>query len=345
MQKKGKMALLISWLKWRSKIIGGVILFMINYILVAALMHLPMEAIWYSTLLNSFIGVWASLWDLYRYFKKVDCLYEAYQNCQHSLESLPAVSQPMDELYQQIISSLFEALGLLKNQTKRQTEELQDYYTLWTHQIKTPIAAMHLVLQNQKYQSEEGQQNSMILPLEGELFKVEQYVEMAMQYLRLGSMSQDLVLKHYELYAIVTKSLQKQAVSFMNKRLSIDLQSFEKVIITDEKWLQFVIEQLISNSIKYTKMGGITIRLDEKGRLEIKDTGIGIQSEDLPRIFERGFTGYNGRMHKKSTGIGLYLCKEVIQRLSHQIQVESKVGVGTSVYLSFQSENELTLQE
>ena len=335
MQRKNKVKLLTSWLKWRSKMMAGILLLMVNYVIVAALMHMNLDAVIYSTLLGCFVGAWLGVWDFYSYAKRMEMLYRTYLNCHHTLEMMPTAKQPIETMYQEIITALNEELGTLKNQTKRQAEEMQDYYTLWTHQIKTPIAAMHLVLQNQKYQQQERQEGSMILQLEGELFKVEQYVEMAMQYLRLGSMSQDLVLKKYELYEIVTKALQKQAVSFVNKKLSIDLQPFEKNIITDEKWLQFVIEQLISNSIKYTQSGGITIRLDEKGRLEIKDTGIGIQSEDLPRIFDRGFTGYNGRMHKKSTGIGLYLCKEVIQKLSHLISVESKVGEGTSVYLSF----------
>lgn len=215
---------------------------------------------------------------------------------------------------------------------ERQTAQ-NDYYMMWAHQIKTPIAAMKLLLENS---SEDFSKKRFLL--KEELFKIEQYVEMALHFQRLQSMEADLVLEECELSDLLKQSVRKYSVLFINKGVSLRLDDKLLLpILTDEKWFDFCIEQLLSNSIKYTapKTGVISIYLSkqEEDTLVFEDNGIGIRSEDLPRIFERGFTGYNGRMDKKSTGIGLYLCKQILDRLGNEIRVESREGKGTKIFL------------
>lgn len=206
-----------------------------------------------------------------------------------------------------------------------------DYYVMWTHQIKTPIAAMRLLLESGEQESKE------LYLMRGELFKIEQYAEMALAYQRLESISSDLVLQEHDLYTLLKQTVKKFSLLFINKGLSLDLDQPQATIVTDEKWFTFCIEQFLSNSIKYTNQGKVSIRTETRGEdtcLLIEDTGIGIRPEDLPRIFERGFTGYNGRMDKRSTGIGLYLCRRVLDQIGITVKVDSKVNEGTRVTLT-----------
>ena len=167
----------------------------------------------------------------------------------------------------------------------------------------------------------------------GGRIKIEQYVEMVLGYLRLGSDTTDYVLRSCGLDGLLRQSVRKFARLFILKKISLDLQETGKTVLTDEKWLAFVIEQLLSNALKYTPEGG-RIRIFGDGEtLVIADSGIGIRPEDLPRVFEKGFTGYNGREDKKSTGIGLYLCSQVMDRLNHGISITSRPGQGTLVRL------------
>ena len=165
-----------------------------------------------------------------------------------------------------------------------------------------------------------------------ELFKIEQYVEMVLTYLRMESMSSDMVLQWYAADDIVKQAVKKYSQLFILKKIALRMDMPEEMILTDEKWLAFVVEQILSNALKYTSEGTVSIYMKEK-ELVIEDTGIGIQEEDVPRVFEKGFTGFNGRRDKKSTGIGLYLCKTILDRLGHGIRIESKVGEGTKVFL------------
>ncbi|HBH94765.1 MAG TPA: hypothetical protein DDX91_03380, partial [Ruminococcaceae bacterium] len=164
------------------------------------------------------------------------------------------------------------------------------------------------------------------------LFKIEQYVEMVLNYIRLGDDSSDLVFEEYSIDGIIKQAVHKYAPQIIRKRIALKYEPKGDLrIVTDEKWLLFIIEQLLSNAVKYTEKGEIEIKVTDDKKLIITDTGIGIENEDLPRIFEKGFTGYNGRADKKSTGLGLYLCKLTVDKLSHRIEVKSTVGKGTSV--------------
>ena len=230
-------------------------------------------------------------------------------------------------------------------------EEMTDYYTMWAHQIKTPIFALRLLLQENPTVNKEALT---------ELFKIEQYVEMVLGYLRTEDMSSDLKLSRCALDSIIREQIHKYAGIFISKKLSLTYEGISKNVLTDEKWLGFVIGQILSNALKYTRTGGIRISLkDVPGNsqntedisnmispspvtLIIEDTGIGIRKEDLPRIFEKSYTGVNGRENNRATGIGLYLSKKIMKRLDHRIYVTSEEGKGTKVFLEF-SQNVLTM--
>lgn len=211
----------------------------------------------------------------------------------------------------------------------RRSSDMIDYYTMWAHQIKTPIAAMHLLIQDDGSEYEHE--------LKQELFKIEQYVQMVLQYLRLESDYTDFVIRKLELDSVIKQSVKKFAGQFIRKKLSLVYEETGETVLSDEKWLSFVIEQLLSNALKYTVKGKISIYMEKDKTLVIEDTGIGISIEDLPRVFEKGFTGYNGRTDKKSTGIGLCLCKRICEKLGHRIWIESVSGEGTKVKIRLKS--------
>lgn len=229
---------------------------------------------------------------------------------------------------------LFEKLALLEMDKKNRAIEereklndLMDYYTLWAHQIKTPIAASSLLVREIEDKKVKNQ-------LEQELFKIESYVNIVLQYLRLESFHEDLVLKKENLEDLVKEIVKKYAIFFIQKGLSLNLHDLDRTIITDRKWFVVILEQVLSNSLKYTSQGGIEIYFQED-TLYIKDSGLGIQDADLLRVFERGFSGYNGRLTQQSSGLGLYLSKKIADELGHQISISSQVGQGTTVMISF----------
>ena len=164
-----------------------------------------------------------------------------------------------------------------------------------------------------------------------ELFKIEQYVGMVLSYLRLNSDFTDFVIRKYSLEELVRQAVRKYAPLFIRKKIRLELMDVDVTVLTDEKWLSFVLEQILSNALKYTDRGRIKMYLEEPKILVIEDTGIGIAPEDLPRICEKGFTGYNGRTDKAATGIGLYLCREILTKLSHTLNITSEPGVETQV--------------
>ena len=210
-------------------------------------------------------------------------------------------------------------------ETARQTDrrESLDYYTTWIHQIKTPISTMKMILE-----SEDTDEHRELL---AELFRIEQYVEMVLMFLRLDSDTTDYVIREYDLDAIIRQAVRKFAGEFIARKIQLVYEPVNTKVITDEKWLSFVVEQVLSNALKYTPAGSISISLETPKTLCIRDTGMGIAPEDLPRIFEKGYTGYHGRADKKASGIGLYLCKRVCSNLGHTITAKSKVDTGTTI--------------
>ena len=236
---------------------------------------------------------------------------------------LPEPSGLLEKDYQEVISKLKEEQEFYRQKTTSDYNNMVEYYTIWAHQIKTPIAAMRLNLQA------EDSENSR--KLMGDLNRIESYVEMVLTFLRLDSNSTDYLIKEYDLDEIIRPAVRKFSREFILKRLSLEYEGVNYKTITDSKWLSFIVEQVISNAVKYTSEGKISIYMNEPGILCIEDTGIGIASEDLPRIFENGYTGFNGREDKRASGIGLYLCKRVADSLGHKISAESSLGKGTKI--------------
>lgn len=309
----------------------------------------------YAFYLWAFIALCFGVYDFNRYAKRFKALEEAGFNIENILDLLPAPDDAMAMQYRQIITRLYDERRKLLSHAHFRDSDMNDYYTMWAHQIKVPIAAMGMLLQNAEirgeacldevdstidkgtYQAMSSSETNRLLS--EELFRIEQYVEMVLYYQRLDSINSDFLFKTYDLYAIVKEAVKKQRMFFINKKLSLNFEPFSFRVVTDEKWLQFAIGQILFNALKYTAQGSITIRLEkteQQARLVIEDTGIGIRPEDLPRIFERGFTGYNGRLDKKSTGIGLYLCKKILEKLSHSIEVTSRIREGTQVAIGFE---------
>lgn len=243
---------------------------------------------------------------------------------------LPGAEDAFEQAYQEILAHQGERFQALEEKSARNAAEATRYYTLWSHQIKTPIAAMRLLLQE-----EEPDRSA----LEQELFKTEQYVEMVLQYQRLGGVSRDLMLQEYSLEGLVRQAVKRTATLFIHKRIALRFSPVGLSVITDEKWLVFVLEQLLTNAVKYTPEGGaVTVSIEPPGLLSIADTGIGIRPEDLPRVTEWGYTGYNGRLDKRSTGVGLSLCRQALEMLGHEMHISSEIGRGTTVTLDLYRE-------
>ena len=303
------------------------------------LYDIPFDAIIYGCEL-SFVWCAVCLFiDFYKYYKRHKLLHINREQFFDDAEQLPEHMDIIEYDYQELAKELYQAKQELISKNRIAKKELLDYYGMWVHQIKTPIAALDILLQNTEqmlYQLDEKemmQETISVSDMKMELFKIEQYVEMALNYLRVKDISSDLSFKKCAVDDMVRQAVRKYAKVFISKKIQMDFKPTNVYTVTDEKWFVFVLEQLLSNSLKYTKEGKVSIFMEEKA-LVIEDTGIGIPAEDLPRIFEKGFTGYNGREDKKSTGIGLYLCKNIMDKLQWNITVDSEVGSGTKIYLT-----------
>ena len=284
---------------------------------------LPLEAVGYPAL------ICAVAWLLFSFLRgaKAARKHASLASLTAALteDMLPPAETPEDGDYHRIIALLQEARQKQEAASEEKYADMVAYYTLWAHQIKTPIAAMRLTLQNED--------SPLSRRLTAELGRIERYVEMVLAYLRLDSTSTDYVLREYELDPILRAAVKKFSGEFIERRLALDLRPTGARVLTDEKWLSFVLEQLLSNALKYTPAGTISIYMEAPAVLCIADTGIGIAPEDLPRIFEPGYTGLNGRTDKHASGLGLYLCRRVCRNLGHGISVQSRPGQGTAVLL------------
>lgn len=324
-----KTTILLAYIRKRSKV--GLLFsgFTLIFVIVFYLYSLPLDAFLYAFILCLYFSVPLLIYDVYKYYSRHKTLLSLMNSITVNIEDLPIASDLLEQDYHTLLTLLFEDKAKITSNADDNQTEMIDYYTLWAHQIKTPISAMRLLLQ-----TEESPQNS---ELSSELFKINQYVEMALGYLRIESISSDLVLSQYYLSNVVKQAIRKYATIFIGKKITLDLKEMDCLVLTDGKWLVFVIEQILSNALKYTNTGTISIYTEAEKTLVIKDSGIGIASEDLPRVFEKGFTGFNGRMDKKSTGIGLYLCKRILDKLSHKITITSQIDLGTVVRIDLSS--------
>ncbi|MEG0255378.1 sensor histidine kinase [Vagococcus sp.] len=241
-----------------------------------------------------------------------------------------------EELYQEYFNEMHREHFLLLNNVKQQSEEQKDYIDSWVHEIKVPLASLTLISETIEDDISEKRYNQ----LRNNLNRMDDYVEQVLYYSRLDSFSKDYLINSYSLKRIVQQTIRDSKEYFIQKNIRFSLVGEDYAVLTDEKWLHFILNQLISNGIKYTESGGsITISFSKNERgtwLNVADTGIGIPTEDLQRIFDKGFTGNNGRNEEtNSTGLGLYLAKSLSEKLGHHLYVESQVGKGTSFQLLF----------
>lgn len=316
------MNLLAAYLRRQYKLLLLLAGFFVIFAAVFFLYSLPAEALIYAGALCLVLGLVLFALGYGRFRARHQELRLLLRQAREKVLPLPPPTGLLEEDYQALIQALCQDRTRLAAENENRLRDMTDYYTVWAHQIKTPIAAMGLLLQEEPHPE-----------LEGELLKIEQYVEMVLGYLRLGSESTDYVFRDCGLDALVRQAVRKYARLFILKKISLDFQETGKTVLTDEKWLSFVIEQLLSNAVKYTPEGGRVRIYGDGDTLVIADSGIGIQPEDLPRVFEKGFTGFNGREDKKFTGIGLCLCRQVMDRLNHDISIASRPGQGTLVRL------------
>lgn len=272
----------------------------------------------YFFLLSSFVTFLFLAWDIFA---------EAQVYRQEVLYDERDPKSPLECALAEKLEECESELYQKKSEAQSKLTDLLDYYTLWVHQIKTPIAASRLLVA--EVSDREAKQQ-----LEQEIFKIDSYTNLVLQYLRLESFHDDLVFEKVQVEDLVKEVVRKYALFFIQKGLTLNLHDLDKTIVTDKKWLLVVIEQILSNSLKYTKEGGLEIYMEGQ-ELCIKDTGIGIKNSDVLRVFERGFSGYNGRLTQQSSGLGLYLSKKISEELGHQIRIESEVGIGTTVRIKF----------
>ena len=318
-----------KYLKMHRKVILLFFIFCSIAALVFGLYRLPVAAVGYVAVLCIFISAIVVAVDYGRFCKMHKRLQKLYNEITVTLEHFPVPGNLLEQDYQELAQILFSQARELSEEKDARYRDLVEYYTLWVHQIKTPIAAMRLILQ--------GMEAPEQRELKAELQRVEQYVEMVLCYLRLDGDSKDYVIKEYDLDAILRQAVRRHASAFISKKISLNYEPTKARVVTDEKWLFFVLDQILSNALKYTYKGSVTITLEEPKTLCIRDTGIGIAPEDLPRIFERGYTGPNGRTDKRASGIGLYLCRRICDNLGHRIFVTSEPGKGTEVRLDIKN--------
>lgn len=313
-----------GYLKERWKRLLMLLLFVCIFAVSFWFYRLPVRAVMYPCALCLLFGAVFVVYDMTKAYRRHKFFEELHRRNTELISALPEPEGIVDSDYQQLISVLKEKIAEITAQTDSRIRDTVDYYTVWAHQIKTPIAAMRLTLQKEDVPEARR--------LASELSRIEQYVEMVLVFVRLGSDYSDYVFARQDIDEIIRNSVKKFASEFIDRRIRLEYDSVDIQAVTDEKWFAFVVEQLLSNALKYTREGSIRIYSEGKV-LCIKDTGIGIAPEDLPRVFDKGYTGCNGRTDRRASGLGLYLCRRICQNLGIDISISSTVGEGTTVRL------------
>ena len=322
------MALFWAYIRQHRKGIAAFFLLCAVFCFSFFLYRLPLKAVLYPALICAFFGLVFLGADFVRQRRRHAQLCELKKLPAAMIASLPGAESIGESDYQDMIRALQDELAALGNSSSARYHNLTEYYTVWAHQIKTPITSMRLTLQNED--------TPLSRKLTSDLLQIERYVEMTLVFMRLDSDASDYVFREHSLDSIIRQAVAKFASEFIDRKLHLEYVPIEKHVVTDEKWLCFVLEQLISNALKYTRRGSVKLYPREPLTLCIEDTGIGIAPEDLPRVFEKGFTGYNGRTDKKASGLGLYLCKRICDNLEIGLSVSSVPGRGTTVYMDME---------
>ena len=321
--------LLFSYLKEKRYSLLFFGLFLLIFAVIYNLYAVDWEAYFYAAGLCIFIGLMILIFPFIRFLDSHKERLIKISSIEQDYGTLPVPETLAEQDYQEMVAALGRRCNELSTAFQAERQDSLDYYTTWVHQIKTPIAVMQMILKAED--TEEHQE------LSAELFRIEQYAEMVLSYIRLGSETNDFVFQEYALDDLIRQSIRKYAPQFIRRKIQLIYEPAEGTVLTDEKWLCFILEQLLSNAVKYTYQGSVSISVSPEKVLTIRDTGIGIAPEDLPRIFEKGFTGYNGRADKKSTGLGLYLSKQASDKLGIRISAVSRPGQGTAISLDLSS--------
>lgn len=325
-----------EYLKMRLPFLGITAFTLFIFPVLNAFYGFPDDAVKYGCLLVAFMAAVYLLFDVNRNYKKHRFLEEKLKNVSIYETQLPGAFNLIEEDYQKLIDEIYNKTAAAFDENEMRSKDMMDYYMNWVHQIKTPISALYLLFQ------EAQEAGYSMNTFRQELFKVEQYVDMVLQYLRIDNVENDLALYEFSLNKVVKQTVKKYSTIFIHKKIKLCLSDCPAKVLSDEKWLALILEQLLSNALKYTSEGEIRIYQEpdqeSEYRLTIEDTGIGIRREDRQRIFEKGFTGYNGRIGEKSSGLGLFLSKKVADKLHHKIVVESEVGKGTKMTVVFPKE-------
>ena len=296
------MSKLKDFLKSQNHIIGVFFLFALSFFAIFILSEFPLDKFLLGfEILGFFLLIYLSI--QYSKFRKEESIKDKYEN-------------------------LLDENKRLRSTYINEKKDLEEYFLLWTHQIKTPITVANLIL-NKKSDPDTKK-------LKEEMFYIEEYTNMAINYIKLTDRATDMDIEKVDLDRLIKTLLKKYSLIFINKRISLDYENTNVEVIADSKLLSIMIEQIISNALKYTEEGKISISFDkEKSTLSIMDTGIGIRGEDLVKIFDRGYSGFNGRVNHKSSGLGLFLVREISKILKLRVEVKSKLGQGSEFLIIF----------
>ncbi|MBQ1388495.1 MAG: sensor histidine kinase [Clostridia bacterium] len=321
------MSFILPYLCEKRRIIITFLIFSAVFAVTFYLYRLPISAVLYPTALCLIFGIIIGAFSYVSDYKKHKMLVELKERSDVAIRSqLESFSSVADSDYRSIIDHICDEKHDTERQLTKMYDDMIDYYTTWVHQIKTPIASMRLHLKRED--------TSLSRKLSSDLLHIEQYVDMVLTYLRMESDTTDYVFREINLDKLLKENIRRLRGDFIMKNISLNFEVTSVSVITDEKWLSFVIGQILSNALKYTKNGSVTITVEEPKTLCISDTGIGIAPEDIPRVFEKGFTGLHGREYSGASGIGLYLCKEICTKLGVPITIESEIDKGTTVRLN-----------
>lgn len=290
------------------------VMFLVNF----CLYKLPLNYFFITSSLNVTILLLISIWKFTQFKRKMTLLnYFKY------LEEIDSLKSPTEEAYQGVIENLVKEEAAQALVSKSQLENLQSLIKMWSHQMKVPLSALSLMVQTDNLDKKEVQQ---------QLSRLQNYLDILLTYMKFSQNKDDYRFEICDVKSIVTDLVKKYRVAFLAKELSVNIEG-DWQLKSDKKWLSFAISQILDNAVKYSRDGSeINIIMDDSS-VRILDDGIGILPEDLPRLFDEGFTGFNGHEHQKATGLGLYMTKQILDQLNLSIKVDSQIDQGTCVMI------------
>lgn len=268
-----------------------------------------------------------------RYYNQINDII--INNQEDIVNRIPEPKTCEQQLFNNILKSMYNEQGEKIERLYEEKRENQEFITTWVHEVKTPISVIRLLIEN----SNETAGTEILNSIEDEIDKIEGQVEQALYYSRTDDFSKDYFINEIEIGRVIKEAVKRNARTFISKRIKVSVDDTDLAVLTDKKWLLFIVNQILSNSLKYTDNDGM-IHIscqeeEEEKRLIIEDNGIGIRPEDINRVFEKGFTGLSGRQYSKSTGMGLYLSKRLARKLGHDITIESEAGKYTRAVIHF----------